>query len=56
VKDYFNARELLNVGDKDYVIYRLDALEKAGLQRAEQAPLIPLVMVIVGAGLAAGLL
>jgi len=38
MKDYFNARELLNVGDKDYVIYRLDALEKAGLTILKRLP------------------
>src|SRR3990170_1889089 len=38
MKDYFNARELLNVGDKDYVIYRLDALEKAGLTTLKRLP------------------
>ena len=31
MKDFFNARDVLKVGDQDYVIYRLDALEKAGL-------------------------
>ena len=31
MNDFFNARDVLKVGDKEYVIYRLDALEKAGL-------------------------
>ena len=31
MNDFFNARDLLKVGEKEYVIYRLDTLEKAGL-------------------------
>jgi aconitate hydratase len=31
MNDFFNARDVLRVGEKEYVIYRLDALEKAGL-------------------------
>jgi aconitate hydratase len=38
MNDFFNARDLLKVGDKDYVIYRLDALEKAGLTSLERLP------------------
>ncbi|HLF74101.1 MAG TPA: aconitate hydratase AcnA [Anaerolineales bacterium] len=38
MKDYFNARELLKVGDKEYVIYRLEALERAGLTTLEWLP------------------
>jgi len=30
MKDLFNARDTLKVGDKDYIIYRLDALDRAG--------------------------
>src|SRR5512142_3230684 len=36
--DFFNARDVLKVGDKEYVIYRLDALEKAGLTKLKQLP------------------
>ncbi|HSD83254.1 MAG TPA: aconitase family protein, partial [Anaerolineae bacterium] len=38
MKDFFNARDLLEVGDKEYVIYRLDALEKAGLTTLRRLP------------------
>ncbi|HXD11405.1 MAG TPA: aconitate hydratase AcnA [Anaerolineales bacterium] len=38
MKDLFNARDTLKVGDKDYVIYRLDALEKAGLTQLKRLP------------------
>ena len=31
MNDFFNARDLLKVGEKEYVIYRLDTLEKASL-------------------------
>ncbi len=37
-KDFFKSRGLLKVGSKSYVIYRLDALEKAGLARLEKLP------------------
>jgi aconitate hydratase len=30
-QDFFKARDVLKVRSKEYVIYRLDALEKAGL-------------------------
>ena len=36
--DFFNARDILKVGDKEYVIYRLDALEKAGLTDLKLLP------------------
>ncbi|HSL42975.1 MAG TPA: aconitate hydratase AcnA [Anaerolineales bacterium] len=36
--DFFNARDVLRVGDKEYVIYRLDALEKAGLTNLQRLP------------------
>ena len=36
--DFFNAREVLKVGDKQYAIYRLDALEKASLTKLERLP------------------
>ena len=36
--DFFNARSVLKVGDKEYVIYRLDALEKAGLTSLQRLP------------------
>ena len=38
MKDFFNARDLLKVGDQQYVIYRLDALEKAGLTNLKRLP------------------
>ncbi|HSK88826.1 MAG TPA: aconitate hydratase AcnA, partial [Anaerolineales bacterium] len=38
MKDFFNARDVLKVGDKEYVIYRLDALEKAGLTDLKRLP------------------
>ena len=38
MKDFFNARDLLKVGEKEYVIYRLDALEKAGLTNLKLLP------------------
>ncbi len=38
MKDLFNARSSLRVGKKDYVIYRLDALERAGLTDLKRLP------------------
>jgi len=38
MNDFFNARDLLKVGEKEYVIYRLDALEKAGLVDLKRLP------------------
>jgi aconitate hydratase len=38
MNDFFNARDRLKVGEKEYVIYRLDALEKAGLTHLESLP------------------
>ena len=38
MNDFFNARDLLKVGDREYVIYRLDALEKAGLTTLNRLP------------------
>ena len=38
MKDLFNARDVLKVGDKNYIIYRLDALEKAGLTQLNRLP------------------
>ncbi len=38
MNDFFNARDQLKVGDKEYVIYRLDALEKAGLVDLKRLP------------------
>jgi aconitate hydratase len=38
MKDFFNARDVLKVGDQEYVIYRLDALEKAGLTTLNRLP------------------
>ena len=38
MNNFFNARDVLKVGDKDYVIYRLDALEKVGLADLKGLP------------------
>jgi len=38
MKDLFNARDVLKVGEKAYAFYRLDALEKAGLVRLDKLP------------------
>jgi len=38
MKDFFNSRDVLKVGKKEYAIYRLDALEKAGLTRLNRLP------------------
>jgi aconitate hydratase len=38
MNDFFNARDVLKVGDKEYMIYRLDALEKAGLTDLKKLP------------------
>jgi len=36
--DFFNSREILMVGNKQYVIYRLQTLEKAGLIKLSKLP------------------
>jgi len=36
--DFFKSRDTLKVGEKQYVIYRLDALEKAGLTQLKRLP------------------
>ena len=38
MKDFFKARDILKVGDKEYTFYRLDALEKAGLTQLKRLP------------------
>jgi aconitate hydratase len=38
MKDLFNARTTLKVGNKEYIIYRLDVLEKAGLTKLNKLP------------------
>ncbi|HEU0292527.1 MAG TPA: aconitate hydratase AcnA [Anaerolineales bacterium] len=38
MKDLFNARDVLKVGDKQFIIYRLDALEKASLTQLNRLP------------------
>jgi len=38
MQDFFKARDILKVGDKSYTIYRLDALEKAGLVDLKRLP------------------
>jgi aconitate hydratase len=38
MQDYFHARDVLKVGETDYVIFRLDALEKAGLTKLNRLP------------------
>ncbi|HEY3312592.1 MAG TPA: aconitate hydratase AcnA [Anaerolineales bacterium] len=43
-KDFFNSRSTLKTNHGDYVIYRLDALEKAGLVRLDKLPFSVRVM------------
>jgi aconitate hydratase len=38
MNDFFNARDVLKVGENEYIIYRLDALEKAGLTNLKLLP------------------
>jgi aconitate hydratase len=38
MNDFFKARDILKVGDREYVIYRLDTLEKAGLTHLKRLP------------------
>jgi aconitate hydratase len=38
MNDFFNARAAIKVGEKEYVFYRLDALEKAGLTNLNKLP------------------
>ncbi|HXQ33634.1 MAG TPA: aconitase family protein, partial [Anaerolineales bacterium] len=38
MNDFFNSRDVLKVGEREYVIYRLDALEKAGLTTLNRLP------------------
>lgn len=38
MKDLFKSRGVLKVGKKEYTIYRLDALEKAGLTKLNKLP------------------
>jgi aconitate hydratase len=38
MNDFFNARDVLKVGEKEYMIYRLDALDKAGLTNLKLLP------------------
>lgn len=38
MKDLFKSRDVLKVGKKEYVIFRLDALEKAGLTKLSKLP------------------
>ncbi len=38
MNDLFKARDILKVGNKQYVIYRLDVLEKAGLTKIKRLP------------------
>jgi len=38
MQDLFKSRDVLKVGDKQYVIFRLDALEKAGLTKLSKLP------------------
>ena len=38
MQDFFNARHTLKVGNAEYVIHRLDALEKAGLTSLKRLP------------------
>ena len=36
--DIFKSRDILKVGNKQYVIYKLQALEKAGLVKLGKLP------------------
>ena len=38
MQDIFKSRDVLKVGNKQYVIFRLDALEKAGLTKLSKLP------------------
>ena len=38
LKDFFRSRGTLKVGGKEYIIYRLDVLEKAGLTNLDRLP------------------
>jgi aconitate hydratase len=38
MKDLFNSRDVLIVGDRQYTIFKLDALEKAGLTQLKRLP------------------
>jgi aconitate hydratase len=38
MNDFFNSRDVLKVGEKEYLFYRLDALEKAGLTNLKLLP------------------
>ncbi|MBK9925920.1 MAG: aconitate hydratase AcnA [Anaerolineales bacterium] len=38
MKDFFNSRDVLKVGNKSYVIFKLEALEKAGLTQLKRLP------------------
>lgn len=38
MQDFFNSRGVLKVGKQEYAIYRLDALEKAGLTKLSRLP------------------
>jgi aconitate hydratase len=38
MQDLFKSRDVLKVGKKEYVIFRLDALEKAGLTKLDRLP------------------
>ena len=37
-QDFFKSRDVLSVGNKKYTIWRLDALEKAGLTKLNRLP------------------
>jgi aconitate hydratase len=37
-QDFFKSRDVLKVGDKNYTIYRLSALERAGLTKLNRLP------------------
>ena len=38
MQDHFKSRDVLKVGGKQYIIFRLDALEKAGLTKLDKLP------------------
>ena len=38
MNDLFKSRDVLKVGNKEYIFFRLDALEKAGLVKLNKLP------------------
>ncbi|HRQ22003.1 MAG TPA: hypothetical protein PLF42_01135, partial [Anaerolineales bacterium] len=38
MQDFFNSRNVLKAGGREYTIHRLDVLEKAGLTKLDKLP------------------